>query len=190
MKRLVDGEAALRQRLLAKLPHWYRYPADYRTVKYKDATKDHIAKLWNGVSDDEELETTFLYALYAGLRQHELFSAAVIYGDQSSYIEVPNARASADFRRIPLHPRLATRRLDFRSSKEALSARFSKRKDKSLNAVTHITSLNYALYAELIRKGIDLLDLVALTHGKDEAFWDEKTMKRLEGFFEQIDFGL
>jgi hypothetical protein len=159
-------------------------------VKYKDATKDHIAKLWNGVSDDEELETTFLYALYAGLRQHELFSAAVIYGDQSSYIEVPNARASADFRRIPLHPRLATRRLDFRSSKEALSARFSKRKDKSLNAVTHITSLNYALYAELIRKGIDLLDLVALTHGKDEAFWDEKTMKRLEGFFEQIDFGL
>ena len=53
-----------------------------------------------------------------------------------------------------------------------------------------MTSLNYALYAELIRKGIDLLDLAALTHGKDEAFWDEKTMKRLERFFEQIDFGL
>ena len=182
-------EAAFRERLLAQIPGWHRSPADYRTVKYEDATAEQITKLWRGVAGDEELETFFLYALYAGLRQNELSTAVVVNERRRSFIEIPNVRGSASFRRVPLHPKLRARPLRFMSSRAAISARFAKRKDRSLGPETHVTSLNYALYAALIQNGIDCVDLVALTHGKEEAFWDVAVMDRLAVLFKQIDFG-
>ena len=52
-----------------------------------------------------------------------------------------------------------------------------------------MTILNYALYAALIQNGIDCVDLVALTHGKEEAFWDEDVHSRIATILQQVDFG-
>ena len=123
------------------------------------------------------------------MRKHELFSAAIIQRPEGALIEVPATRGSAAYRRIPVHPRLKNRPLAFNSTSGAITKRFTSKKHALLGAETHITSLNYALYGALIQNGIDCVDLVALTHGKEEAFWDIAVMDRLAVLFKQIDFG-
>lgn len=177
-----------RQRLLAQIPGWYRNPSDYRTVDYEDAKKEQIELLWESYKDDQELAVVFLYALYAGLRLHEMLTAEVFHIKNRSYIEIKPSKGSAAYRRVPLHPKLRHVPLEFTSTYGAISARLSKKKNRSLKATTHITSLNYALYAELINRGIDSLDLVALTHGKEETFWDDAVNTRLLNLFKKVEF--